>query len=187
MVFKNKFDAEIFIHMAQDELTRDTRNNVVREFVGYIRYLVDQSRLQLLNLLVSQLQSTTEKEAPPELVDEILDKLWGQAWDVDALFAASLKSEGTTVVRTDVERHSASTAYTAIKDAMAKPLISSHANPGAPSGSQNVSANASTSQPPGTSESELGYMIRAPIAVLATIPLVLGSFVWPWVVRVSKR
>ncbi len=36
------------------------------------------------------------------------------------LFSASLKSK---VVRTDVERHNVATAYTAIKDAMAKPFI----------------------------------------------------------------
>jgi len=45
---------------------------------------------------------------------------------------------------------------------------------------------ATSSRLDNSAASELGFMIRAPIAVLATIPLLLGSFVWPWIVHKRK-
>ncbi len=122
-MFNNKYEVEKFFYMAQDEMAQDAKNNLIREFVGFVRELAERSRMQLFELLVTKLESASkEKQAPPELVGDMLDKLGYQTQDVDVLFSASLKSK---VVRTDVERHNVATAYTAIKDAMAKPFMHS--------------------------------------------------------------
>ncbi|KLO16286.1 hypothetical protein SCHPADRAFT_823483 [Schizopora paradoxa] len=183
IVFSTKFEVEKFFYMAQDKMAQDAKNDLSREFVGFVRELADRSRLQLFELLVQKLESVTkEKQAPPELVDDILEQLNYQKQDVEVLFSATVK---TKAVRTDVERHNVATAYTAIKDAMSKPFMHSSESVDLDDNASNITETTS-SQTDSTVASELGFMIRAPIAVLATIPLLLGSLVWPWLVHRKK-
>lgn len=147
-------------------MAAELNNNANRKFVAFVRELAEHSRQQLLGLLVSKLESAIKEDdaTPRELVGDILEKLSYETRGVDVLFSSRLRSK---VVRTDIERHNAATAYTAIKDVVSKPFLRS----------------GNTAHHLGNKD-ELGFMLRAPIAVLATIPLVLGSPVWSFMVHV---
>lgn len=160
-------------------MARDARNDLSRKYIKFVRDLANHSRLGLFHVLMKEVESISKKkQAPPDLAEDILDKLKYQIQDVDMLFAVSLKNKA---IRTDVERHNITSAYTAIRDALSKPFIRLPEIHDSKSTTSNDSIDS-----PNPSASELGLMIRAPIAVLATIPLVLGSFVWPWLVHVSS-
>ncbi len=64
-MFNNKYEVEKFFYMAQDEMAQDAKNNLIREFVGFVRELAERSRMQLFELLVTKLDSASkEKQAP---------------------------------------------------------------------------------------------------------------------------
>jgi hypothetical protein len=86
-----------------------------------------------------------------------------------------------SMIRTTDTRHTAKTAFRAIEERLAKPWL----------GTVTPQTNDEKSEQSGSdvevvvqrSINDLGFMLRAPIAVLATVPFVFGLPIWPWVVR----
>jgi len=86
------------------------------------------------------------------------------------------------VVKTTATRHTPQTAFRAIEEKLARPWL----GPGSPATSDSESesdqgddAEAAVQR----SIDELGFMLRAPITMLATVPFVFGLPIWPWVVH----
>jgi len=79
-------------------------------------------------------------------------------------------------------RHKAQTAFRAIEEKLARPWL----GPGSPimsdgeyESDQGDDAEAAVQR----SIDELGFMLRTPITMLATVPFVFGLPIWPWMVH----
>ncbi|KLO16274.1 hypothetical protein SCHPADRAFT_926651 [Schizopora paradoxa] len=165
-------EVEKFYHAAQDDMTSELKNNVTRKFVAFVRELAERSRAKLFDVLVSELeQAVKNDEESKELVGDILEKLPYEAGSVDVLYSSRLKHR---VIRTNIQHHSLSTAYSSIRDIVAKPFLK-------PTGRSSMESPYAL-----TNGGGLGFMFRAPIAVLAAIPLILGSPIWPFVTYKKK-
>ena len=86
------------------------------------------------------------------------------------------------MIKTTNARHNAQTVFRAIEERLARPWI----------GSVRPATNGSKSEAVDDGDVEvavqrsiddLGFMLRAPIAVLATVPFVFGLPIWPWMVH----
>jgi len=86
------------------------------------------------------------------------------------------------VIKTTGIRHTAQTAFRDIEEKLARPWL----GPGRP-----ITSN-SESEPDQGDDAEpaiqrsidgLGFMLRAPITMLATVPFVFGLPIWPWKVH----
>jgi hypothetical protein len=83
------------------------------------------------------------------------------------------------VIKTTATRHTAQTAFRAIEERIARPWL----GPGSPAtsdGESDLGDDAEVAVQ--RSIDELGFMLRAPITVLATVPFVFGLPIWPWIV-----
>jgi len=86
------------------------------------------------------------------------------------------------VIRKTATRHTAQTAFRAIEEKLARSWLGS-GNPitsdGESESDQGDGAEAAVQR----SIDELGFMLRAPITMLATVPFVFGLPIWPWMVH----
>ena len=86
------------------------------------------------------------------------------------------------MIRTTNTRHTASTAFRAIEERLARPWlgsVTSTTNGGSSEAVDNDDIEVTVQR----SIDDLGFMLRAPIAVLATVPFVFGLPIWPWMVH----
>jgi hypothetical protein len=84
------------------------------------------------------------------------------------------------VIKTTATRHTAQTAFRAIEERLARPWL----GPGSPATSDVESELGDDAEVAvQRSIDELGFMLRAPITVLATVPFVFGLPIWPWMVH----
>jgi len=86
------------------------------------------------------------------------------------------------VIKTTATRHKAQTAFRAIEEKLARPWL----GPGSPitSGGESESDQGDDAEAAvQRSIDELGFMLRAPITALASVPFVFGLPIWPWMVH----
>ena len=88
------------------------------------------------------------------------------------------------VVKTTATRHTAPTAFRAIEERIARPWLgfaSSTTSEGESNSESDLGDDAEVAVQ--RSIDELGFMLRAPITALATVPFVFGLPIWPWKVH----
>jgi len=85
------------------------------------------------------------------------------------------------MIKTTDTRHTAGTAFRAIEERLARPWLGTVTTPTSDGKSGVVDNDVEVAVQ--KSINELGFMLRAPIAVLATVPFVFGLPVWPWMVH----
>ena len=86
------------------------------------------------------------------------------------------------MIKTTATRHTAPTAFRAIKERIARPWLGSvTSTTGDGESDSELGGDAKVTVQ--RSIDELGYMLRAPITALATVPFVFGLPIWPWMVR----
>ena len=86
------------------------------------------------------------------------------------------------MIKTTATRHTAQTAFRAIEERIARPWL----GPGTPTTSDGESVSDlgdDAEVAVQRSIDELGFMLRAPITMLATLPFVFGLPIWPWMVH----
>ena len=86
------------------------------------------------------------------------------------------------MIRTTDTRHTAQTAFRAIEERLARPLLGS-VRPATNGGKSEAVDNPDVEKAVQQRINDLGFMLRAPIAVLATVPFVFGLPIWPWMVH----
>ena len=86
------------------------------------------------------------------------------------------------MIRTTDTRHTAQTAFRAIEKRLALAWLGSVPPTTNDSKSEEVD-NDDVEEAIQRSINDLGFMLRAPIAVLATVPFVFGLPIWPWMVH----
>ena len=85
------------------------------------------------------------------------------------------------IIKITRTRHTAQTAFRAIEEKIARPLLGS-VTPATSDGKSEVVDNDLEAAVERSVE-DLGFMLRAPITALTTIPFVFGLPVWPWIVH----
>ena len=84
------------------------------------------------------------------------------------------------MIRITDTRHTAQTVFSAIEERLARPWLGSvRTNGGKSEAVENGDVEVATQR----SINDLGFMLRAPITVLATVPFVFGLPIWPWMVH----
>jgi len=86
------------------------------------------------------------------------------------------------MIRTTDTRHTAQTAFRAIEERLARPWLGTVPPATSDSNSEEVD-NDDVEVAVQKSVNDLGFMLRAPIAVLATVPFVFGLPIWPWMIH----
>ena len=86
------------------------------------------------------------------------------------------------MIRTTKTRHTAQTVFRAIEKRLARPLLG-NVRPATNGSNSEAVDNGDVEEAVKRSINDLGFMLRAPIAVLATVPFVFGLPIWPWMVH----
>ena len=86
------------------------------------------------------------------------------------------------MIRTTSTRHTAQTVFCAIEERLARPWLGS-VRPATNGGKSEEVDNDDVEVAVQRRINDLGFMLRAPIAVLATVPFVFGLPIWPWMVH----
>ena len=86
------------------------------------------------------------------------------------------------MIKTTDTRHTAPTAFRAIEVRLARPWLAS-GTPTTNDGESTSDLEDGTELAVQRSISDLGFMLRAPITALATVPFVFGLPIWPWIVH----
>ena len=88
------------------------------------------------------------------------------------------------MIKTTATRHTASAVFRAIEERIARPWLGpgiSTTRDDEPEPESNLGDDAEVAVQ--RSFDELGFMLRAPITILATVPFVFGLPIWPWMVH----
>ena len=88
-----------------------------------------------------------------------------------------------SIVRTTKTRHTAQTIFRAIEERLARPWLGSVVSATNNNGKSAAVDNGDVEVAVQRRFTDLGFMLRAPIAVLATVPFVFGLPIWPWMVH----
>jgi hypothetical protein len=86
------------------------------------------------------------------------------------------------MIRTTDTRHTAQTAFRAIEEKLARPWLGT-LPPATNDGKSEEVDNDDVEVAVQRSINDLGFMLRAPIVTLATVPFVFGLPIWPWMVH----
>jgi len=87
------------------------------------------------------------------------------------------------VIKTTSTRHTAQTAFRAIEEKIARPWLGGPGSPVTSDGESESDLGDDAEAAVQRSIDELGFMLRAPITMLATVPFVFGLPIWPWMVH----
>jgi hypothetical protein len=179
LVFYNVPAAEVFLQQVQMDLNKSL-STLKHKFVSFVRTLANRSRAEHFTSLKSTIQGFIRDDVQPELKEEIIEELSDRGANVETLAFSSIRRK---VMHTVATRHNAASAYRALQETFAKPFLKQ----------RDIDALAQGISDGGNSEAEqrgigieeLGFMLRAPIAVLAVVPWLLGSGIWPFMKRVG--
>jgi len=86
------------------------------------------------------------------------------------------------VIKTTATRYKAQTAFRAIEEKLARPWLGP-SRPITSNGESESDLGDDAEAAVQRSIDELGFMLRAPITMLATVPFVFGLPIWPWMVH----
>ncbi|OBZ66421.1 hypothetical protein A0H81_13702 [Grifola frondosa] len=183
-------DVEFFVVSIQREM-HSLLGSLKRQFVSFVRELANRCRAEYFDSLRDKIQKTIRDDAQNELMTGILDRLDAFGEDIEALLLPNIMKK---VVHSIVaERYNAATAHRAIRNAIVGPLLTRNetSSNGTDADWTDVSTETSSDESASivTEEKDiqqLGFMLRAPVAVLATIPWFLGVGVWLFMAR-SKQ
>ena len=103
----------------------------------------------------------------------LLDGLASQSIDIRRVAIQQIRN----VIRTTATRHTRQSAFRAIEERLARPWLGRRRR------SAYTADDESESDAVQRSVDDLGFMLRAPITMLASLPFVFGLPIWPWMVH----
>ncbi|CCA76328.1 hypothetical protein PIIN_11894 [Serendipita indica DSM 11827] len=168
LTVKSVAHAEEFLRHSQAELTKSL-NELRRDFVISVRKMAEEARAKRFQDLKDKIKDLDPK-MQPELREEIIEDLSNQSVNIRQVAFNQIKNK----IKTTKTRHSASTAFRAIEEQLAKPLLTQK--------QEGQSGDAAEQQARQAVE-DLGFILRAPITAVATIPFVFGLPIWPWIIH----
>ena len=171
-------------------------NGLKSEYVITIRKLAEKAKERRFNSLRDAIKHL-DSRLQPELREEIVSACLLYHQETPQLFLTILPDDLETqsisirkvafqqirsMIRTTDTRHTAQTAFRAIEERLARPWLGS-VPPATNDSKSDVVDNDDVEVAVQRSINDLGFMLRAPIAVLATVPFVFGLPIWPWMVH----
>ncbi len=117
------------------------------------------------------------QETPKRVLIILSDDLETQSISIRKVAFQQIRN----MIRTTDTRHTAQTAFRAIEERLARPWLGSA--PATNGDKSDDDDNDDVEVAVQRSINDLGFMLRAPIAVLATVPFVFGLPIWPWIVH----
>ncbi|KAL6308883.1 hypothetical protein BKA93DRAFT_725025 [Sparassis latifolia] len=172
LVFRNIGAAERFLHQVQAELSKKL-STLKQKFVKNVRNLANHLRAEHFKTLQSRIRSNIADDMQQDLREEIMDELDDRSSNVEALTFHSVRRK---VMHTIATRHNAASAYHALQEAIAKPFLG-----------QSLVHEFDHDGDEAEGIDELGFMLRAPIAVIAAVPWLLGAGIWPFMKRSEQH
>ena len=189
---KTVANAEDFLRLSQREL-HSNLNTLKLEYVTAIRRLAEKAKDKRFNVLRDAIKHL-DTRLQPTLREEIVSTCIFGTGGVKNLYSFSLDDlesqcvdfrkvafqQIRNVIKTTAIRHTAQTAFRAMEVKLARRWL----GPGSPETSD-VEPELGDGAEVAVQRSidELGFMLRAPITVLASVPFVFGLPIWPWVVH----
>ena len=180
--------AEEFLRSSQREL-HASLNALKSEYVSGIRTLAERAkdeRFQTLRDGIKHLDPRLQPELHKEIVGTYPFLESNRARKVLIIISDDLESQSISIRKVAFQqirkaadtRHTAQTAFRAIEKALARALL----GPVTPSTSDAKSEAVDNDVEAAAQQcfDDLGFMLRAPIAALATLPFVFGLPIWPW-------
>ncbi|KIJ60882.1 hypothetical protein HYDPIDRAFT_31927 [Hydnomerulius pinastri MD-312] len=191
LTFRRNEEVSLFLRSVQRGMEAGLAE-VKRSFVAFVRELAARAQSDRFSTLKAVMEQMSENGQSSDLMEDVIRQLSVYGHDAKALVSRIQPH----VVRTIASRHGPTSAFNAIQNAIAKPFLQTKSP--MPPHDLHVQVTEETSRQSHsswsssllTSEDErqvtvddLGFMLRAPIAVLAAVPLVLGSAIWPFIIR----
>ncbi|KAH7918876.1 hypothetical protein BV22DRAFT_1134271 [Leucogyrophana mollusca] len=177
--FGHVADAEMFLQEVQGDLNKSL-SDLKRKFVTAVRKLANQSRSEHFDSMKSKIQGL-KGDLQPELKEDIIEELSDRSETVEKLVFSTIRRK---VMHTVATKHNAASAYRVLQMTIAKPLLKQ--KPTEETVERLVDRNVVADSDPGSQLADLGFMLRAPIAVIAAIPWLLGSPIWPFMKQSEK-
>ncbi len=123
------------------------------------------------------------------LKDDIITELNEKGANIEAMTFVNIRQK---VMHTIAVRHTGASAYRAIQDAVAKPFLKQRAVDvflNEQGDAEDLGDGEGSRDGDGAKRSvdDLGFMLRAPITVVASLSWLLGSGVWPFMKQVMLR
>jgi hypothetical protein len=190
LTVKTVAHAEEFLRLSQREL-HSSLNTLKLEYVTAIRRLAEAAKEKRFKGLQDVIRHL-DPRLLPSLCEEIVGLWILGLCEVKGcthhFFLGDLESQSIDirqvafqqicgVIKTTATRHTAQTAFRAIEERLARPWL----GPGTPTmGNDESEAGDDVEVAAQRSIDELGFMLRAPITVLASVPFVFGLRIWPW-------
>ncbi|OBZ66419.1 Clamp-binding protein CrfC [Grifola frondosa] len=163
LTFHSVSTAEMFLQQVQIDLNRSL-SKLKRDFVSFVRRLANMSREEHFASLRSKIQVFISNDVQAELKEEIIDELNERGATVETLTLSSIRRKMMHTVATS--RFRVSLVARDDREAIPEAFTGGER--------QDVEYE------------QLGFMLRAPIAVIAAVPWLLGSAIWPFMKRTEK-
>ncbi|KAH7927605.1 hypothetical protein BV22DRAFT_1127292 [Leucogyrophana mollusca] len=191
LTFHHKSHVELFLRSVQEAMNASLLR-IKRDYVKFVRELADRSRAERIETLNAVVRGLADDLSQNQVIGDIIHRLADYGHDTKSLLLPNVRNP---VVQTISTRHNASTAYRAIEKVIAAPLLrTSTTTVESPrsavfdvtrtkSKESDLSDALIDAQSRQTDVDELGFMLRAPIAAIATIPWLLGSVIWPFMIE----
>jgi hypothetical protein len=152
-----------------------------------------KERFKALQDAIKHLDSQLQPELREEIVRTCLSGLQYNNLGVLIALSDDLESQSITIhsvvfrqirseIKTTHTRHTAETAFRAIEERIARAWLGT-VTPPAQSDEKSGQATNDVEEAVQQSIDKLGFMLRAPITVLATVPFVFGLAIWPWMIH----
>ena len=109
-------------------------------------------------------------------IECFLEDLESQSIDIRRVAFQQIRN----IIKTTATRHTPQTAFRAIEERLARPWLATR-RAASTTGEESENDDAETALQ--RSVDDLGFMLRAPITVLASLPFVFGLPIWPWMVH----
>jgi|SRR5882762_1363037 len=154
LIFQNKYEIKAFLTSIQQEM-RTLLAPIKRDFVTSVRQLANQSHAKIFDSLKATIQESIGDNEQNELIEDITDQLASRDHEIGSLPLSSINNK---IVHTVFPK--------------------CHTNEGSSNNISNVDASDGARD-----VGHLGFMLRAPAAVLATISL-LSTGLWSFIHRV---
>lgn len=182
--------AEEFLRRSQQEL-HSSLNSLKLEYVAAVRRFAEAARVKRFTALREAI-----KDLEPQLESELWSEIDGMHLNTEAynfLISPSgdLEAQSTdirrvafqhirSVIKVTSTRYTPQAAFRAIEIKLARSWLGS-TTPATSDSESEIGDDIEGAVR--KSINELGFMLRAPITVLATVPFIFGLPIWPWMIQ----
>ncbi|KLO16285.1 hypothetical protein SCHPADRAFT_901671 [Schizopora paradoxa] len=190
LTFPHPIDAEEFLKEVQLGAV-DVLTKAKKDLVEFVRTLASKAHAVYFKSLREKIKThMTDDKLQVALKEDIITELSEKGASIENLTMVNIRQK---VMHTIAVRHTGASAYRAIQDAVAKPFLKQRpvdafleADHDIDEDSEKSTVGSRDGDGRRRSVDDLGFMLRAPITVVASLSWLLGSGVWPFMKQSEK-